>query len=585
MKLPILLSSCLFFLLSLYVGFSQNTIFGTVTDGQNPIQGASVVVKGTSNGTSTDALGKYAISASPEDILVFSYVGMQTVEVIVEDVTKVLNVQLGTKVEELDEVVVTKYRRKTQLNLSRNYYSDKSIIHCYFGYLSPDLVGYDLRVIDGESLNHKAIDILAAITEKFPGVTLRIKEGNRLLFASSYGALRGRAPLVYSLDGRILTDAPLGVDIKSIVRVAIIPPGQAIQKYGSIARGGILIINTNSIIHSSREDGNRPYDQVRLRNNLYTNDALSQDAVLENGPTYLKELYNSEDSSAASEVYKRYVAYFSTSYAFVLDAYRCLLTNFGDEKLAENILGEHTELFNENPVAIKALAYVYQENGDLTSANKLYKKLFLKRPHYVQSYLDLARSYREIGQYEKAAQLFSRFDYLSKQDYFDIRDSMMVSKIVDREFNNLLALEGDQILSSKELRRLETDQYEFQGTRLVFEWNDGEAEFELQFVNPEGRFYKTEHSLLADGEQIREQKMLGYSMEEFLIDGIMPGQWQVNVKYLGNKQLSPTYLKSTIYHNYGKTNQEKEIKVFKLGLRNVNQELFKVDVSSVLTND
>ncbi len=338
--------------------------------------------------------------------------------------------------------------------------------------------------------------------------------------------------------------------------------------------------------NATREPGtNQPYDRARLRNNLYAGDALDENTLLRNGPTYLKELYASTDSGSAHDVYKKYVPIFGSSYAFVLDAYRCLLDKFSDEKLAGDILKNHESFFEDNPLAIKALAYTHQENGELKKANELYKKLFVKRPNYVQSYLDLAASYREIGADKKAAAIFTRLGYLQNQDYFTMNDTMKVAKLVEREFNNLLALKGDRILSKKEQRNFKFSDTDFKGTRLVFEWNDGEAEFELQFVNPEGRYYKTEHSLFADGDVIREQKLLGYTTEEFLIDGSMPGTWQVNLKYLGNKRLTPSYLKAVVYYNYGTAAQRKETKVFKMGFKDVNRELLTLKVpSSLITN-
>jgi hypothetical protein len=72
-------------------------------------------------------------------------------------------------------------------------------------------------------------------------------------------------------------------------------------------------------------------------------------------------------------------------------------------------------------------------------------------------------------------------------------------------------------------------------------------------------------------------------MEE-LIDGSLPGSWQVNIKYLGNKSLTPTYLKASIYYNYGEVSQRKEVKLFKLSLKNVNQELFKLVSSPALVS-
>ena len=67
-------------LLTSVSAFAQTkTVTGTVTDAANePLIGASVLVQGTSTGTITDMDGKYSISVTPEDVLVFSYVGMTT---------------------------------------------------------------------------------------------------------------------------------------------------------------------------------------------------------------------------------------------------------------------------------------------------------------------------------------------------------------------------------------------------------------------------------------------------------------------------------------------------------------------------
>ena len=140
------------------------------------------------------------------------------------------------------------------------------------------------------------------------------------------------------------------------------------------------------------------------------------------------------------------------------------------------------------------------------------------------------------------------------------------ASLVERELNNLIALKGKELLSKRELKKLVLDD-EFDGTRLVFEWNDSEAEFELQFVNPEGNDFKSEHSLMADADRIKDEKISGFATEEYLIDDSIRGVWQVNAKYFGNKSLTPTYMKASIYNNYGSAYQRKETKVFKLSLK------------------
>ena len=88
--------------------FAQSKITGMVSSakGNEAIAGVSVAVKGTSQGTSTDANGKYSINASSNATLVFSFVGFVKKEVSVGS-QSVINVSLSEETTALDEVVVT----------------------------------------------------------------------------------------------------------------------------------------------------------------------------------------------------------------------------------------------------------------------------------------------------------------------------------------------------------------------------------------------------------------------------------------------------------------------------------------------
>lgn len=62
--------------------FAQNVIKGSVSDGGGePLPGVSVAVKGTTSGTITDMDGKFSINARNNDVLIFSYVGMNTQDI------------------------------------------------------------------------------------------------------------------------------------------------------------------------------------------------------------------------------------------------------------------------------------------------------------------------------------------------------------------------------------------------------------------------------------------------------------------------------------------------------------------------
>jgi len=81
----VLLKSMLLFVAILCMGIANaQTVSGTVSEENGPLPGASVVVKGTTNGTSTDFDGNYTLNNVPSDaVLVFSYVGFATQEIAV----------------------------------------------------------------------------------------------------------------------------------------------------------------------------------------------------------------------------------------------------------------------------------------------------------------------------------------------------------------------------------------------------------------------------------------------------------------------------------------------------------------------
>lgn len=85
---------------------SDKTVRGMISETSGePLPGVTVQVKGTTRGVLSDLNGYYIVDANPGDVLVFSYVGFVTEEVVVKK-SRSLNVTLREDVEELDEVVV-----------------------------------------------------------------------------------------------------------------------------------------------------------------------------------------------------------------------------------------------------------------------------------------------------------------------------------------------------------------------------------------------------------------------------------------------------------------------------------------------
>ena len=98
--------SFIFVLAPLLVFGQSRTITGTVSDNDgNALIGATVVIKGTTTGSVTDVDGKYSLTASTGDVLVFSFVGYQNKEVTVAE-SNVVDVSLAASDQQLSEVAV-----------------------------------------------------------------------------------------------------------------------------------------------------------------------------------------------------------------------------------------------------------------------------------------------------------------------------------------------------------------------------------------------------------------------------------------------------------------------------------------------
>ena len=103
-------------------GYSQQkTVKGILQDNQNePVAGASVMEKGTPNGTSSDATGTFSLNVRPSAILIISAVGFETTEITVGD-QQTLTIKLSPSTTELGGVVITALgisKQKRQLGYS-----------------------------------------------------------------------------------------------------------------------------------------------------------------------------------------------------------------------------------------------------------------------------------------------------------------------------------------------------------------------------------------------------------------------------------------------------------------------------------
>ena len=101
--------------------------------------------------------------------------------------------------------------------------------------------------------------------------------------------------------------------------------------------------------------------------------------------------------------------------------------------------------------------------------------------------------------------------------------------------------------------------------RVVLEWNQPGVEFDVQFVNPDNKYYNFSHTKLINKSLLEREISEGIFMKEFIIEDGEKGRWLINIRYEGQKSTKiPVFLKYTLYQNYGLPNETNSIKVLQL---------------------
>lgn len=217
--------------------WAQNTVSGVVTDvNAEPIPGANVLVKGTTNGGATDFDGNFTISVNNGDILMFSYLGYKTVEIAYTG-QSTLNVTLEEDSAQLDEVVVIGYGtvKKEDLTGSVSTISSKQLEQAN-------------KVDAVSALQGQTAGVVVQRTDNKPGsggFNIRIRGASTINTnetASNGGFNPGQNPL-FIVDGIFVDDISF-LNPADISRMDILKDASATAVYGSRGSNGVVLIET-----------------------------------------------------------------------------------------------------------------------------------------------------------------------------------------------------------------------------------------------------------------------------------------------------------------------------------------------------
>ncbi|HYW96135.1 MAG TPA: SusC/RagA family TonB-linked outer membrane protein, partial [Bacteroidales bacterium] len=200
-------------------------VTGSVTSAadQTPIPGVTIYIKGETTGTITDASGRYSLQVKKGDVLVFSFVGMETKEIPFTG-QSTINVELTTSKESLDEVVVVGYgtRKKSLVTGAISTVTEADIDQ-----------GINLRA--EQALQGRTAGVVITNNSGQPGdnVSIRIR---------GTSTPNGAQPLIL-VDG-----VPVGgidyLNPGDIARIEVLKDAASSAIYGTRGANGVVLITT-----------------------------------------------------------------------------------------------------------------------------------------------------------------------------------------------------------------------------------------------------------------------------------------------------------------------------------------------------
>ena len=546
---------------------NTTTIKGVVSTVSGPIQGASILRKGSLKEYFSKADGSFVIPAEEGDILTFSFLGMQPKSLLIEDTTKPLSLYLDPIAELLDEVILEEKRKLEEEKVFTGY-----------GEESKEKLGWATSYITSADIKPSAQFVSDILRGRFAGVTINGFGPNATISIRGGGQTfggTGTAGPLWVIDNNLVTGATLNdinafVDPQNIESITVIKSAAAASaRYGTIGIDGAIIIRTKT--GSARiSDGGPSVQSLLVRGNNYKENVPLLNLSNQKA-SYIKEL---EQLSSTEERYLRYKQMEETrepSLEFYIDMAQYFQPY--NQRITDEILNKLVITGSTNVKVLRVVAYLYEARGAVDKARLLYERIVKIAPREAQSYRDLAMIYQEVGEYNKALELYINMlgGQLMGVNFTGLE------KPLSSELSRLVARHKDKI----EFNRLPNEWLRVGynvDLRMVIEWSDRKAPFEFQFVNPNKKYFKWIHTLDQNKRRLYEEQDQGFQMEEFIIDDAPRGDWIVNIQYLGEQDefTLPPYLKYTVYHNYGTPQERKEIKVIKLYLQDEKVTLGRI---------
>ena len=533
---------CLFLSTSVLLAQQKTVVTGVVKSTDGPIQGATVTVKNTFNEVVTNQKGEFSIKVTQDDtVLEVSSFAMEYKELIIQRDTP-MKIKLDYDGQLLDEVLI-KGKKKSKDEFVETAYGRKNTKS--LGYST----GQEITEEDIRDTDITVFDIL----RKMPGVEIFGMPGfNQSILFTRNRTITSQAPRVV-LDGALLDQSILNsLSPSEISSIKLLKGLTATLRYGQLGSGGIIFIVTK-LGKGNNVSTKEKIKSLQVKGNEYVETVPSLATVI-NKSTTLSALEKATTLAQAKAIFKKQEKT-NTTIPFYIESSEYFLK--WDKEYSFEILSTIASLAPNNIKALKAYAFILEGRGEYKKVVNIYNRILALRPDSSQSYRDLALAYEAAGDYELALTLLYQIVYNTIPNV----DCSGIQELAYNELRHLLAFHKNKVSFKKLPNELLSLNFK-KDIRIVFEWTQPDVDFDVQFVSPERKFFNWTHTRFESKSLLQEEVSQGYAIKEHIIDDAQTGPWIVNMEFLSTERpKNPTYLKYTVFQDYGLPTQTKNTKI------------------------
>ncbi|GAA4114753.1 hypothetical protein GCM10022393_14450 [Aquimarina addita] len=481
------------------------------------LPGVNIIIKGTAEGTTTDFDGNFSIEVPLHSILVYQYIGYQTLEKEVVDGAHTEDF-FGDQAQ-LDEIVVVGYG---YANVQKYKNPDDFLKN------APDVDNYQVFRYGKE-------------------LFIKKKENHVVL---------GANPLVFedyeeydfsNIEWEYGVDELEYLDWEDVFSLEIIPPLVATGLVGDLGRDGIIFVYTKDYVADDMIkipiEINKYIDH-RLSKKVWTDMPASLEKIQKYAPEKRYEKY-----MEITEKEKQAVGFYIIAGSLFAE---------DDPATASKIWSNIAEIQLDNQENIRTLAYQLRSIGRYKEAIPFFEKILELRPDQPIAYRDLAVTYSLDKKYLKAIAILENAldgDWIERNA--DPYDYVEVLNTLYNDYNNILKKKSDKVVNEYTISA---------DLRVVLTWTSNDTDIDLHLITPSGDdfYYSNDES---DTIRYNTDITDGFGPEEILVKTADKGTYTVLVDFYADREQTihgPVGLTIEMYKYFGTEKEERTEKVLTL---------------------